>query len=443
LKIVIWEKASASGGTTAMGSGMVPAAGSRLQREAGIFETSEDLARDVLARNGARSDPALTRRLCDSAAPLVEWLVDTRGIELELVTQVCDPGHMHPRLHAPPSRCGQSLIDGLLRGLDRRGIALRLATPVLQPWTDAAGAVVGVQVKAPRKNPTNIRCAKLLLASGGFAANRDLLAQHCPDAAALTYAGPPTSNGDAMAWGADLGAACRDLGAYAAYATVSVGSNLVIPWDVVMHGGILLNQRGERFADETRGPSALVGSVVSQPGRVAYAILDTRILNAVTAHDPHFANQVVPRAVRRADELQGLAKQFQIDADALNHSVSTYNAAVNGASDPFGRPAGAVPLTPPFFGIRVTAALLHTQGGLLIDPSARVLRADGTVVPNLYAGGGVAVGLSGPGSDGYLLGSGLLCSLGWGKIAGEHAAHELLAARASAAPAGAEPAPEG
>lgn len=442
LKIVVWEKTRASGGTTALGSGMLPAAGSRLQREAGIFETGEDLVHDVLARNGGRSDPALTRRLCESSAALAEWLVDARGIQLELVKQVCDAGHTRLRLHAPPARRGQSLIDGLMRSLQRRGITLRLSTQVLQTWTDGSGAAVGVQVKTLRKNPTNIRCGKLLLASGGFGANHDLLAQHCPDAALLTYAGAPRSLGDTLVWAADFGAATRDLDAYEASATVAVGSNLVVPWDVVTNGAILVNQRGERFTDETRGPAALVAPVLSQPGRVAYEVLDARILHTVTAHDARFATEVVPRAVRRADELEGLAKQFQIDAAALVRSVTAYNAAVTGAGDRFGRTAFGAELAPPFFGVRVTAARLQTQGGLLIDPSARVLRADGTVVPNLYAGGGAAVGLSGPGSGGYLLGNGLLCSLGWGKIAGEQAAHELLAARAGTAPAAAGP-PEG
>jgi flavocytochrome c len=434
VKIVVWEKEHAAGGTTALSSGMVPAAGSRLQREAGIFETGEELARDILARNGGRSDAALTRRVCDSAAALVEWLIDRRGIALELVKHRGDPGHSQQRLHAPPSRRGQALIDGLLRSLDRRGISLRLTTPVLQLWTDADGAVVGVQVKRGRKTPSNIRCAKLILAVDGFAANSELLGRYCPDAASLSYAGAAASRGDALLWADDVGAATRDLDAYHAHPTVAVGSNLVIPWDLIERGAILVNQRGERFVDEGRAPNALVASVRAQPGRVAYEIFDARILTGVTPDDPRFADEVVPRAVRRADEIEGVAKQFQIDPETLARTVATYNQTITDGSDAFGRTSYRTPLTAPFYGIRVAAALLQTAGGLAIDTEARVLRSDGTPVPNLYAGGGAAVGLSGPGSDGYLLGNGLLCALGWGKIAGEHAAQEVLAARASTEP---------
>ena len=426
LRVVIWEKSKAAGGSTALSGGIVGAAGTRMQHAAGVADSSEEFASDVLGRNHNRSDPALTRRLCESSAALVEWLTDTRGIQMELLAQTTDRGHTRLRLHAPPSRSGQAFIDGLLRSLERRGIRLRLGTPVLQLWSDADGAVVGVQVKIPKKSPTNVRCGKLILATGGFGANRTLLARHCEAAAALDYIGGPTSDGDALTWAEDVGAATRDLGAFEAHATVAVGSRHLVPWVLVTSGAILVNQRGERFGDERGGPAALVTPVLSQPGGVAYEVFDARILKAVTADDPHFASEVVPRAVRRGDDVVGLARQFQIDPDALVHTINAYNET---APEPF---------APPFFGIRVSAALLQTQGGLLIDANARVLRSDGTPVPNLYAGGGAAVGCSGPGADGYLLGNGLLCALGWGRIAGEQAALELLAARATPD----EPAPQ-
>jgi fumarate reductase flavoprotein subunit len=79
-------------------------------------------------------------------------------------------------------------------------------------------------------------------------------------------------------------------------------------------------------------------------------------------------------------------------------------------------------MSPPFYGVKVWVALYHTQGGLKVNTHAQVLRADGTVIPNLYAGGGVATGVSGSGPEGYLPGNGLLAALGLGRIAGEHAA---------------------
>jgi fumarate reductase flavoprotein subunit len=91
--------------------------------------------------------------------------------------------------------------------------------------------------------------------------------------------------------------------------------------------------------------------------------------------------------------------------------------------DPFGRDLrGAPPLRPPYRAARVTGALFHTQGGLVIDREARVLREDGTPLPNLFAAGGAACGLSGSTAAGYLSGNGLLTATVLGRIAGCSAA---------------------
>jgi fumarate reductase flavoprotein subunit len=73
----------------------------------------------------------------------------------------------------------------------------------------------------------------------------------------------------------------------------------------------------------------------------------------------------------------------------------------------------------------ITGTLAHTQGGLKVDVHGRVLRADGSAIPNLYAGGGTAAGISGDGPEGYLSGNGLLTALGFGLIAAEHATAAL------------------
>ncbi|HLC20597.1 MAG TPA: FAD-binding protein, partial [Candidatus Methylomirabilis sp.] len=95
--------------------------------------------------------------------------------------------------------------------------------------------------------------------------------------------------------------------------------------------------------------------------------------------------------------------------------------------DPFGRASfGLAPLAPPYFICRVVPGLFNTQGGLKVDTAARVLGADGRPIPNLFAGGGAAAGISGrTGGAGYASGSGLLTALGLGRIAGRTAAREI------------------
>jgi fumarate reductase flavoprotein subunit len=116
-----------------------------------------------------------------------------------------------------------------------------------------------------------------------------------------------------------------------------------------------------------------------------------------------------------------------IDAGGLKQTIEEYNLAASGGRDVLGRTLPE-PFSAPFYGIKVTVALYHTQGGLKVNVEGQVLRPDGSIIPNLYAGGGVATGISGKGLEGYLPGNGLLASLGLGMIAGAHAVKALKAA---------------
>ncbi len=127
-------------------------------------------------------------------------------------------------------------------------------------------------------------------------------------------------------------------------------------------------------------------------------------------------------AVSRADTIEELAGRLGLPPAALAETLDSYRRCADGDTvDPFGR-SDCKPLEAPFYGVKITGALFHTQGGLRVDSNARVLRRDGTVIPNLYAGGGVAAGLSGHGPGGYFSGNGLLTALGYGLLAGRHAA---------------------
>jgi fumarate reductase flavoprotein subunit len=127
----------------------------------------------------------------------------------------------------------------------------------------------------------------------------------------------------------------------------------------------------------------------------------------------------------RADTIEGLAQALGLPEAALVRTLAAVEAVrASGVADSFGRVfAGTAPLAPPYCGVKVTGALYHTQGGLVVDPEARVLRPGGTPLPNLFAGGGAARGLSGPSRWGYLSGNGLLTATVLGRAAGTSAAH--------------------
>ena len=183
LSVAIVEKRDRPGGNSALSTGSIPGAGSKYQRAAGIADSPEHLIADLLAVAGPHDADGLTRLMAEQSAPLVEWLIDDLGARMELVTAYKHVGHSVPRLHAPRSRRGQDLVDDLLRFVAERDIPIAVSQEV-QGLIVEDGAVLGAVIGGDR-----IRAAKTLLATNGFAGNRDMVARWCPEIAEAEYFG--------------------------------------------------------------------------------------------------------------------------------------------------------------------------------------------------------------------------------------------------------------
>lgn len=423
-QVVVLEKAKdVTFSNTARSGGMIMAAGTRFQRAAGIHETPEDLARDIFARNNHQSDPEVTMALCRVAPELVEWLVDRWGIRLEFVRDFKYPGHSQFRMHAPPSRTGRELISQLREAVEAHARILFVPnTAVERLITGPHGEVQGVV--AVTQGPEEIRARSVILACDGFGGNRELVRRYIPEMADAYYYGGVGNTGEAILWGLELGADLAYMDAYQAHATVAYPHGTLVTWAVIVHGGIIVNKSGRRFANEDIGYSSFAHYVLQQEEGIGYVILDQRILD-LTQSFAELRESLEAGAIRGPYEtLQALAEGMHIDAGGLVETVSSYNRAMRGeGTDPLGRKEGH-PLNSPYYGVQVTGALFHTQGGLRVNASAQVLR-QGRPIPGLYAAGGSAAGISGHGPDGYLSGNGLLSALGLGYIAGRHAARAL------------------
>lgn len=205
-----------------------------------------------------------------------------------------------------------------------------------------------------------------------------------------------------------------------------------MPHPLLIEGGILVNLRGERFTHELANISGMCVPVLAQPQGLAWVIFDEqRHLNTLT-HSVEERQLAEIGALRRADTLGELEQLCQLPSGALARELAGADAArLAGATDRFGRSfAGLAPLAPPFRAVRVTGALFHTQGGLEVDAHAQVLRPDGTRLPNLFAGGGTARGISGPEVTGYLPAMGLAMAVTLGRLAGRAAAQLVQGAKA-------------
>jgi fumarate reductase flavoprotein subunit len=420
--VVVIERDRVPAGSTALSAGLIPAAGTRFQRAKGIADRPQLFAEDILAKSHGEADPALVRAVSEGAAPTVEWLADRYSFPFEVIDNFNYPGHSAFRMHGLPSRSGVELIDRLRTAAEQADIPILTNSVVTTLYAEAGGRIAGIGCRRGDADE-QIGCDALILACNGFGGNRQLVERHIPEIAAAIYFGHAGNQGDAILWGQELGADIRCLSAYQGHGSVATPHNVLITWACISEGGFQVNREGRRFANEGLGYSEHAAEVMRQPGGIAYEIFDERI--AKVAHQfPDFRDAENAGALLRANTIENLGQLLDIPAAALTTEFEEIACAMQrGVPDRFGRSFKSQSgLTPPYRAIKVTGALFHTQGGLMIAPETRVVRPDRVPFPNLFAAGGAAVGVSGKSASGYLSGNGLLTATVLGRLAGEHAA---------------------
>jgi len=420
---MVLERDETPRGNTALSGGQIPAAGTRLQRAAGIDDTADILAGDLIRKARGQNDGGLARHLARESARTIDWLVESHGVPLSVVDDFRYPGHSRHHMHATPRRFGAELLAALLEALARAKVDVVTSAPVTDLFADAAGRVHGVRITRPDGTTDDVGCRALVLACNGFGGNREMLRQYIPEMADAHYHGHEGNTGDAVRWGLALGAAIADMGSFQGHGAVTTPHHIHIGWPSITEGGFQVNARGERFSNENAGYSEQALNVMRQPGGVAWTIFDERCHRvALQIHTHEVALEA--GAIHTAATVEEIARLVGCPPGVLARTAREVEAMAAGErADPFGRDFTTHPgLRPPYRVAKVTGALFHTQGGLVVDTRGRVLRPDGTPLPNLFAGGGAARGLSGPADWGYLSGSGLLMATGLGRLAGAAAA---------------------
>jgi succinate dehydrogenase/fumarate reductase flavoprotein subunit len=416
-RVVLLERGKDLGGAAATESEAIAAAGTRFQRVADVDDAPERLLAEIGA--GGEVDGDVARAVVEHSPVLVEWLADRCGAQVSLQSKTASGGHRIPRLHAVGEQGGASLAGALVRAASHHThVRVRAGTEVERLLIDQSGGVVGVAVRPDRRGPTTI-AGPVVLACGGFVASDELVGQHCAGVKDLPFLGTAGGKGDALRLALACGAGTRHVSACAVSPFVAQPSHFALPRAVVDGGGILVNQLGARFTEETADALPLALAVRGQPGRLAYLVFDERIAGAVAEADPFFARVVLPRTSRRAGSVGMLAKQLELPAGALDATLAAYG---DGAADPHGRTRGRARIEPPLYGVRVTGARRATLGGLAVDASARVLDAASQPVAGLFAVGGAADGVAGgsatlPGVDALVaLGLARLAALSLGTV---------------------------
>ena len=430
-EVLILERDARPMGNTSLSGGQIPAAGTRLQKAAGLMDDTPDLLfQDLVAKAHGECDLEIARHIAHASGPTVEWLAERYQLPISPVLDFQYPGHSRPHMHASPTRYGAELLAVLVSAVEREGIPIATSAHVTDLFADADGRVHGVRVNRPDGKTEDMGCDVLILACNGFGGNKDMLRQYIPEAVDLFYEGHAGNQGDAVIWGTALGASIKDMGSFQGHGAVATPHAVHLSWPTVTEGGFHVNQAGQRFSNENSGYSEQALHVHRQAGQYAWAIWDERgEIPANKQHSHMQANEA--GAIKRHDSIASLAKAIGCDEQVLAATFADVAACASGQkADALGRDFTHKPaLQAPYYLCKIIGALTHTQGGLEINTDMRVLRTDGRVFPNLLAGGGAARGLSGPADWGYLSGSGLLMATSSGRLAGEAAAAQVGASK--------------
>lgn len=438
-QVVVLEAAARPGGSTALSGGVVYAAGTTVQKAAGVIDGVEAMYRYYMTFNRWNLEPWLIRRLCEQSAPTLEWLVGL-GAEVPAEGLYVSGVDDTPRGHHVRGS-GIALFERLLGAASARGVQIHAGVRVEALATEG-GVVNGVHAQGGQ-----MRAGAVVLATGGYGANRALLAELNPDVAEQDerwsfYFGSPTSQGDGLLMARALGA--EVVGENRLLVNASPGFSRDVadfhpPWLV------LVNRAGQRFMDET-WPYCIAGHrIEEQPGKLCFAIFDEPTRAASSSRHPfadklgvgdfayssdRLAEEAARGRVLQANTLEDLALEAGIDPAGLIGAIEAYNADVRaGADRQFLKPGPLAAVeTAPFYAAEVHAASFGaTSAGLRIDPDARVLRPDARAIPGLYAAGETAGGVIG---ERYVGGGNYLSNaLVFGRIAGQGAA--AFAAQAS------------
>lgn len=472
--VVLLEKSAALGGTTARSIGSITATGTPHQMRAGIVDSPEEHYEDMpsFAKGISRPDNDVLRRVLTQNVPeTVRWLC---ALGVEFFGPLEEPPHRKPRMHnvLPNSR---AYIFHLERRARRLGVRI-LTGSRARRLLFTEGRVVGVEFDQPERPGLMVRATRgVVLASGDYSANPEMKRQYISEAVANTEPINPASTGDGQRMALELGAKILNgdmFGGgirFVAPAKPSWISKLP-PWRWLMRlthialryaprsmvrrfvmgflttvmvpshelfeaGAILVNQEGERFADETKN---WVPELAYQPAGLAYIVFDGEIARKFTGWPnyistaPGFAYAYLadyrnnrPDLFHQGRTLDELAASIGVDAARLSGTVERYNAVSAGetaASGPSARGRRPALGTGPYYALGPVKNYVNfTDGGLAVNERLEVLDSQGRPIPGLFAAGSV-------GQGGLLL-KGHGHHLGWaftsGRLAGRHAASRI------------------
>lgn len=412
--VILLEKMPYAGGNTTKATGGMNAAETHYQAEQGIDDSVEQFVEDTMEGGHNINDKDLVTTLAENSAEAIDWL-DSIGAPLPKVS--FSGGATNARIHAPEdgSGVGAYLVTSLLKKMDELDINVMYDTKATS-LISKDGTVTGVKAESKDTEYT-INAKAVILATGGFGNNEDMIVQYRKDLKGTVTTSAPGITGDGIVMAEDVGADLVDIEQIQLHPTVEQKTSMLITESVRGDGAILVNQDGKRFTDELLTRDVVSAAELEQPGSYAYIIFDQRLRDGLKAIEKYVSTGITVQG----DTIEELAEKIDVDPATLAETLKNWNQYVADQNDPdFGRTTGMDHdlSQAPFYAIKIAPGIHHTMGGVHIDTDARVIDKDGNPIPGLFAAGEVVGGVHG----GNRLGGNAVADIVvFGKIASESA----------------------
>ena len=362
----------------------------------GYFDSVELMELDTMIGGKGINDPELVETLCANSADAIDWL-DEHGITLHNVSSF--GGASVKRIHRPVNAEGKTVSVGsymiplLEENCEKAGVKMMLDTTATEILTDANGAAVGVKATGASGETVTVNAKAVVLASGGFGANLDMVVKYKPELKGFMTTNAPGIQGQGIEMAEAIGAATVDMDQIQIHPTVEANTAALITEGLRGDGAILINEEGQRFIDEVGTRDVVSAAEIAQTGSYSWLVVDQAMADA---------SSVIQGYIKKGYTVTGatyeeLGKAMGVDAAAFAETMEKWNGYVEAKNDPdFGRTSFANPLnTAPYYAVKVTAGVHHTMGGLKINANTEVLNEKGEVIPGLFAAGEVTGGVHG------------------------------------------------
>lgn len=391
-RVILLEKEPVPGGNTKLAAGGMNAAETRPQQKLGIVDDKNIMIADTMKGGHNINDPDLVAVLAHQSATSIDWLTSL-GADMSDVGRM--GGASVNRSHRPTGGAGVGahVAEVLWNSAVSRGTDVRFNSRVVRLLSNDAKQIIGVLVHGAYTGYYTIKADAVVLATGGFSRNNQLVASLDPALKGFENTNQPGATGDGLEVAMLAGADTVDLKYIQAHPTYSTVGGVLVTEAVRGNGAILVNRSGRRFVNEITTRDKAAAAILAQPGGRVYLVFDDAVRRSLSKIESFVHLHIVVEG----NTIAALASQINVPPAALSRTVADYNGFVSSGRDAeYQRPDLPRQLTtPPFYAIEVTPAVHHTMGGVKIDPRTEVLDQNGQVIPGLYAAGEATGGVHG------------------------------------------------